>query len=795
LIFVATFVNGMDPQAMVGSKLRRDVPARPISTRVCRGASVGSAAKNRGKTRPLTSPPVLILLDAMGRARRHFSLTRAASNNRRLAKAKSFPVEPGMKTFPFAIARGLLLSAFIVLALPVSPLRAADDLPAVAKAQVNAPVTLTDAGAAWTLDNGIVRATINKRNGTMSALVFHGVNTMAGGGYWEQTPAGGADSVTIDPSTNGGQRAEVSVKGAPGRGIAIELRYALERGASGVYAYGIYTHPASSGAAGYGENRYIAKLNHDFNWISVDADRNMLECTSQDWGAGVVIHAKEQRILSTGYYKNSVEHKYSYNAVQYKIPAYGWSSTKDHIGVYFINPTTEYLSGGSEKLELVCHYDANDNPDPIILDYWCAGHYGGGAGCNVPAGENWSKVIGPIFVYCNTLTSPRVPSQTDMATLTATVGDPTVPPAWHDNATALWQDALAQAKVEKAQWPYDWVNGVDYPHKDQRGNVTGQLVLNDPQAATTKLPHLTVGLAHPDYTSGAGGFVLRSGNGNLITWPHDGDYYQFWTDGADDGKFNITNVRPGTYTLHAFADGVLGEFARTNITVEAGKNLDLGNLDWKPVRYGKQVWEIGYPDRTGDKFFKGDAANYWLWGWPLRYGDLFPNDITYTIGKSDYHKDWFFEEVPHATSDAWKNPLAKDPLNQPFGWVQLANGGQDMWRQWGNGRATTWTVKFNLDAATAGKATLRVALAGADGGGGLTVGVNGRPVGTIRTIATNALRYNTNKGVWREYTQPFDGSLMKAGENTMTATNRPPARRFCPELRKPHSCCLSPFRS
>ena len=86
-----------------------------------------------------------------------------------------------------------------------------------------------------------------------------------------------------------------------------------------------------------------------------------------------------------------------------------------------------------------------------------------------------------------------------------------------------------------------------------------------------------------------------------------------------DGKFNITKVRPGTYTLHAFADGVLGEYAQANITVEAGKTIDLGKLVWQPVRYGKQIWEIGYPDRTADKFFKGDGANYWLWGWPLRY--------------------------------------------------------------------------------------------------------------------------------------------------------------------------------
>ena len=675
-----------------------------------------------------------------------------------------------MKMHFSASPRGLFAAAFISMALAVPALRAADGPPVVAKPEVNAPVTVTDNGGDWMLDNGIVKATINKNNGRMTALVYHGINTMGGGGYWEQTPSGQVTrSITIDPAKNGGDRAEVDVKGISGR-MDIELRYAMERGSSGIYAYAVFSHAASYPAAGEGESRYITKLNHDFNWISVDADRNMLECTPQDWGAGVVIHAKEQRILSTGYYKNSVEHKYSYNAVQYKIPAYGWSSTKDHIGVWFINPTTEYLSGGASKLELVCHFDANDNPDPIILDYWCAGHYAGGAGCNIPAGEDWNKVIGPIFVYCNALADPKVPSEADLATLEATAGNPTVPPAWHDNATTLFQDALDQAKKEKAQWPYDWVNGVDYPHKEQRGTVTGQLVLNDPQAATTKLPHLTVGLAHPDYTSRAGGFVQRSGNGNLVTWAHDGNYYQFWNDGSEDGKFTLSNVRPGTYTLHAFADGVLGEIAQANITVTAGQSLDLGKIEWQPVRYGKQMWEIGYPDRTGGKFYKGDPANYWLWGWYVRYGDLFPNDITYTIGKSDYHKDWFFEQVPHALSDAWKNPAAKDPLNQPFGWMKTAAAGEDMWRTIGRGRATTWTIKFNMDKASQGTATLRLALAGADGNGGLAVAVNGQNVGTIRPTPTNALRYNTDTGVWQERELAFDAALLKPGENEMQLT-------------------------
>ncbi|MGO8701901.1 MAG: polysaccharide lyase family protein [Limisphaerales bacterium] len=668
-----------------------------------------------------------------------------------------------MRRCRFAALR-CFLGLLIFTSFARSVLLAADGHPSVAKPTMSARVTVTDNGPTWTLDNGIVKAAINKSNSHMTSLVYRGINAMGPGGIWEQTPSGQVtQSLTIDPATNGGERAEVALKGVNGR-MDIEVRYAMERGSSGIYTYAIFSHGTNYPAAQEGESRFITQLTPLFDWLSVDEDRNMLEPTPEDLRAGVVIHAKEQRILSTGIYKNSVEHKYSYCAVQYKIPAYGFSSTKEHIGLFFINPSTEYLSGGASKLDLVCHMQST------ILDYWCSGHYAGGAGCNIPAGENWNKVIGPIFVYCNALTDPEVPAQADLDTLAATAGNPTVPPAWRDNAIALWRDALDRAEEEKARWPYNWVNGVDYPHQEGRGAVTGQLVLNDPQASSTKLPHLTVGLAHPEFTSDAGGFVLRSGNGNRITWEHDGNYYQFWNEGADDGKFIISNVRPGTYTLHAFADGVLGEYTSFNVTVAAGQTLDLGKLEWKPVRYGKQVWEIGYPDRTGGKFYKGDGSNYWLWGWCVRYGDLFPNDITYTIGKSDYHKDWFFEQVPHALSDAWKNPEVKDPLNQRFGWVKAGSPGEDMWHTIGRGRATTWTIRFTMDKAPKGEAFLRVALAGADGTGGLAVAVNGTNVGVIRPVATNALRYNTDTGVWEQYTQPFDAALLRPGENEMQLT-------------------------
>jgi rhamnogalacturonan endolyase len=245
-----------------------------------------------------------------------------------------------MKSPNSSAPRLLLVSCVFAAALSATFSVTADAAPTVAKADVHDPVTVVDNGNSWTLDNGIVKATINKRSGLMPSLVHHGVEMMAGGGgVWEETPQMApqlTQTLSIDPANNGGERAEIAIKGvtggtvmltpgAPGGGTYcdIELRYALARGDSGIYTYAIFSHPAAYGAMGVGESRFITFLNRTFDWLSVDADRNMLECAPRDWGTGVVVHAKEQRIMSQGVYKNSVEHKYSYNAVQYKIPGYG----------------------------------------------------------------------------------------------------------------------------------------------------------------------------------------------------------------------------------------------------------------------------------------------------------------------------------------------------------------------------------------------------------------------------------------------------------------------------------------
>ena len=108
---------------------------------------------------------------------------------------------------------------------------------------------------------------------------------------------------------------------------------------------------------------------------------------------------------------------------------------------------------------------------------------------------------------------------------------------------------------EKQAWPYDWVQGVDYPHKDRRGTVSGQIVLNDPQAPNAKMSNLLVGLSAPDYTT-------RGGRGQTtVDWQLDAKYYQFWVR-RRRRQVQYPQRSARQWTLHAIADGVLGEYAQ-----------------------------------------------------------------------------------------------------------------------------------------------------------------------------------------------------------------------------------------
>ena len=343
--------------------------------------------------------------------------------------------------------------------------------------------------------------------------------------------------------------------------------------------------------------------------------------------------------------------------------------------------------------------------------------------------ESWIKVIGPFMIYCNR------------------GGDP----------QAILRDARSKQAAEESKWPYSWVDVPAYPNAGERGGVKGQLVLYDPMAPEgAGMSNVMVGLTHPDYQVRAAG----PGGGFEVGWQRDAKYYQFWVQGQDDGTFEIPNVHPGTYALRAFADGVLGEFAQANVEVESGRILDLGKIRWTPMRYGRQLWDIGIVNRNSREFLKGD--DYYHDGMQAMYAELFPDDVHYGIGRSDFTKDIYYQHVPHLdeeASAAAAEQAAKKGQRFFFGPPQV-------------GRATPWMIEFNLPEVTAAeRAILRLAISGT-GARMIQVAVNGREAGEVQLGMPDSTFSGRNgiQGIWYQRELGFDTSMLKAGTNTMTLT-------------------------
>lgn len=643
-------------------------------------------------------------------------------------------------------------------------------LPASVRAQ---NVTVQEDDSSYTLANGIVTAKISKQTGNLSSLIYKDTEVLAmdsgtPGAYWSHNARSSNQvrKITIDPATNGGAIGEVSVKGiasseamggGPGGAFRsdVEIRYTMERGGSGLYTYATFEHKPEYPDATLGEARYCAKLASTFDWMLVDKNHNHLYTREMDQG----------------------DNKYNYTTVQFENRAYGFASNTKNMGFFFLNTSVEYLTGPPTKVEFLCHRDTTAVAAPCVLNYWRSSHYGG-ASVDVAAGEHWTKVVGPFMIYVNSGMEPQ----------------------------AAWKDAKEQLAREEKKWPYEFVSGVDYPREKERGTVKGQLTLNDPlMPGGAKMSKVMVGVTHPDYRITVNRpYALNSPVD--IDWRNDAKHYSFWAQGEDNGTFSIPDVRPGKYTLHAFATGVLGEYAKTEITVEAGKTLDLGKLDWKPVRRGKQLWEVGIPNRNGSEYVKGD--DYFHNRMDRVYAEMFPNDINYVIGKSDFKKDWFYLHVPHAQPAAPATApaaglaaappttapgavsgvvpgrgrgfgrgrggpatgpgVAAGPASQPT--TQVARG---VGRGRGpvvQGKATPWTITFEMPSAPKGKATLRLGIATCNTTI-LDVAVNGQQVKRLDDLTVeSSIGRNGIQGMWYEREVPFNASMMKSGTNTVTLT-------------------------
>ncbi|RID52175.1 hypothetical protein BRARA_H02792 [Brassica rapa] len=243
-----------------------------------------------------------------------------------------------------------------------------------------------------------------------------------------------------------------------------------------------------------------------------------------------------------------------------------------------------------------------------------------------------------------------------------------------------------KTKIEEEKWPYNFTNSIDFPASDQRGHVSGRLLVRDRYVRSEDIP-------------ANGSYVGLAAPGDVGSWQREYKGYQFWSKADEEGYFCINNVRSGRYNLYAFVPGFIGDYHNETVfDISPGSNTCLGELVYEPPRDGPTLWEIGVPDRTAAEFYIPDPnpmfvnklyvnssdnkyRQYGLWE---RYSELYPDeDMVYDVDVDDYSKDWFYMQVTRKQADGGYN-------------------------------GSTWEIKFQVDDIMenlTGNFKLRIALA------------------------------------------------------------------------------------
>ena len=593
-----------------------------------------------------------------------------------------------------------------------------------------ADVTIIDNGTTVTMSNGIISATITKSNATITNYSFNGYNMLSGGYkggsiYWSwnmpnyQNPSKCTYALNADPTGNNGEYAEIQLHMKwPGdtstAAMDVDVYYSLTRGSQGIYASAMLTHPPSYPKNPGGEWRMSSYVGSTFDWLSVDSLRNRKMATFADWASGSAVTGAppEVQLLTTGIYKNMYECKYDYSADLGDINVWGWSSSTKNLGIWVTAPSKEYYNGGPMKRELMCHNG------PTMLNMLNGEHYGMGKDLDVDSAEIFQKLYGPFLIYCNS-----VPTGT--------------PNAW----SALWADAQKQALAEQSSWPYTWFKNDNYLQKNQRGTVSGRLVISDTTTPKALAANMWIGVAKtPNSTTNITDFQMWAKN------------YQFWVRTDSLGNFSIPNVHPGLYNIYAFGPSAAGQMTKLNyVNVAADSTSALGDVVWKPTRTAPTIWEIGIPDRSAGEYKHG--KDWWTsdtfpsthWGKFMDYPDEFPNGVNFTIGQSNIATDWNFVMNYDKTAQT---------------------------------AAPEWKINFNLTSAPkSGTNTAALYLAfAASNSSAVIVKVNGSYINTTAgTVPPNQVNAKVRKGIHGSFGDLrllFNGKLLKAGANQVVITMR-----------------------
>ena len=321
-----------------------------------------------------------------------------------------------------------------------------------------------------------------------------------------------------------------------------------------------------------------------------------------------------------------------------------------------VNANCEYYNEGP------MHHDLNAAAG-IIHQCMNGVHYGD-KGMIADTLTSWTKVYGPYLLLCT----------------------------GENTGDANWQAAKQRQALEKDQWPYTWVKDtVAYPPAFLRGAISGRYLVSDLLKPAFNGAGAWIGVT--DLSDGATNFQFESKN------------YQYWVKTDNAGNFTIPNVRPGTYSLFAFGDGVTGEYRQDNVTVTAGATTSLGTITRTIDRtYGNLVWEIGVPDRTSGEFKMGDF-DYCEGFVERKFADSFPAVINYNTADNNWasvlpyaHTKYPDAAFTPATQWRWRLNFVLPPGMPTAGYARLtiAYASNDHAQQWiyVNNEATPFTTYF-----------------------------------------------------------------------------------------------------